>query len=323
MPDVSGLMATPVLASDFSSVGLFLAIAPLLIAVCVVVSVAGIALVSIAAYQLRSTTLLAPLAWVILNLVLWPFAVAMPLRDAQGTPLPAERQTIVAIASLSMVCPIVAVLGARRPQNRIWPLVVISLLVILILPKAPNLLGQSDRQLAHSVWKWFFAGLLLVGWSNYLPTRLMLATTLWCLPGLSWVCSDAVHWSLIFAPGLAGAVGVLSAKRWSARSTGWNVVWRDFRTLYGAVWALRVEERTHALAESLDAGVALDWWGFYRTERHGGVAGKIATGGGAREEPAPEEMDPLEPGLRNLLRRYVSNPWIDARLSAASSETSE
>ncbi len=224
----------------------------LLIAGCVFLSIVSIILLLAAAYRLRDTTLVAPVAWAILSLVLWAHAAAMPMRDAQGTALPGDRQTIVAVALLSTVCPFVAVLGARRPQNKIWPLVVASLLLILILPELPNLLGQGDRQLAHGVWRWFFAGLLIVGWLNFLPTRLILAATLWCLPGLWWACSGTVPWLLMLAPELACTIGVLAAKQWrTARSPrGWNRVWRDFRNLYGVVWALRVIERANALANS-------------------------------------------------------------------------
>ncbi len=263
--------------------------------------------------------LVAPVAWVILSLALWAYAVAAPLRDARGSVLPADRQTIAAIALLSMACPMVALLGARRPQNKIWPLVVASLLAILILPELPNLLGQGDRQLAHSIWKWFFAGLLLVGWSNFLPTRLMLAATLWVLPGLWWVFDGSTHWLLIFAPGLACITGVLSVKRWrSANSTGnWNRVWRDFRNLYGVVWALRVMERANTLANSVGAEVALDWWGFHASQPLQTARAGPAASAGMQQAPSSDQMALIDPGLRNLLRRFVSDRWIDSRLAAA------
>lgn len=315
MTNMQALTQMPLLASDFGGMG-YLAIVFLLIALCVVLSIISIGFLLAAVYRLRNTTLVAPLMWVMLSLALWAYSVAAPVRDARGSPVPADRQWITAIALLSMACPIVAVLGARRPQNRIWPLVVASLLLILTLPELPNLLGQGDRQLAQSAWKWFFAGLLLVGWVNYLPTRLWLATTLWCLPGLSWVWDGAVHWSLILAPGLACVVGAASTRRWwFARSAGWNRVWRDFRNLYGVAWSLRVMERANALADSVGAAVALDWWGFYAAVRHGAPRNEAAARADAREEPAPEEMARLDSGVRNLLQRFVSNQWIDARLA--------
>ena len=316
MMGITKFIFAPLLASDFSGMAM-VAIAMLLSLVSVGLSLVAIVFLSIATYRVRGTTLVAPLVWMMLSLVLWACGVFSPLRDAQGSPLPADRQAIVSVALLSMCCPIVAVLGARRPQNRIWPLVVGSLLAILILPELPSVLGQGDRDLAHSVWKWFFAGLLVVGWLNYLPTRLMLATTLWCLPGISWVLNGEMHWSLMFAPGLASIVGVLSVRRWGrARSDlGWNRVWRDFCNLYGVVWALRVMERTNALADSVGAAVALDWWGFYAIRQD---SASKESASAARDAPAADEMAKVDAGLRNLLRRFVSNRWIDDRLGPVS-----
>ena len=320
MPKLGELTDMAFLASDFGGF-VYLAIVMLLIAGCVLLSIVSIILLLLAAYRLRDTTLVAPVAWVIMSLMLWTYAVAALMRDTQGSPLPADRQTIGAIALLSTACPNVAVLGARRPQNKIWPLVVASLLLILILPELPSMLGQGDLQLVHNVWKWFFAGLLIVGWLNFLPTRLMLGATLWCLPGLWWACSGTVHWLLMLAPGLACTVGVLAAKqRRMARSQrGWNRVWRDFRNLYGVVWALRVMERTNALANSAGAAVALDWWGF-----HDVPPPQVGNPGPAaivelQRAPTPQQLALIEPGLRNLLRRFVSDRWIDARLASAPS----
>ncbi len=309
-----------IVASDFGGL-LYLGIVMLLIAVCVVLSIISIIFLCVAAYRLRDTTLVAPMAWVILSLVLWAYAVVAPMRDARGSALPADRQTIAAIALLSMACPMVALLGARRPQNKIWPLVVASLLGILILPELPNLFGQGDRQLAHSVWQWFFAGLLLVGWLNFLPTRLMLAATLWSLPGLWWAWGGTIHWLQIFAPAVACIAGVLAVKRWrSANSAGnWNRVWRDFRNLYGVVWARRVMERANALAISVGAEVALDWWGFHASQPLQAASVSAAPSAGTQQAPSLDQMALLEPGLRNLLRRFVSDRWIDQRLAAADS----
>jgi hypothetical protein len=89
----------------------------------------------------------------------------------------------------------------------------------------------------------------------------------------------------------------------------WSVVWRDFRNWYGTVWAVRVMERINASAAMYDWPVGLDWDGFvwrdWRADQDGSAAAPIA----AQQQTAIEQF------LRNLLRRFVSSEWIEARLN--------
>ncbi|HEY2762110.1 MAG TPA: hypothetical protein VGI75_15235, partial [Pirellulales bacterium] len=81
----------------------------------------------------------------------------------------------------------------------------------------------------------------------------------------------------------------------------WNQVWRDFANIFGLVWAARVMERTNAQAQLSDAGVRLAWSGFYPVSP-------------ATASRWSESIGPLESPFRNLLRRFVSDSWIDDRL---------
>ncbi len=137
--------------------------------------------------ELRGTTLVAPLVWMMLSLALWACAVRRRMRDAQGTSLPADRQAIVSVALHQHGLPDRG--GAGSAASAESNLAVGRGIAAGDFDSAgvAQRVGARRSRLAHSVWKWFFAGLLVVGWLNYLPTRLMLATTLWCLPGMSWV----------------------------------------------------------------------------------------------------------------------------------------
>ncbi len=70
-------------------------------------------------------------------------------------------------------------------------------------------------------------------------------------------------------------------------------------------------ERTNALADSVGAAVALDWWGFHAINRFK-LRAYPRPSAGTQQPPSADEMAQLEPGLRNLLRRFVSDRWIDA-----------
>lgn len=81
----------------------------------------------------------------------------------------------------------------------------------------------------------------------------------------------------------------------------WNQIWRNFANTFGLVWSARVMERVNAQSQLSDASVRLSWSGFYPTSI-------------SASSRWTESIGSLEPPLRNLLRRFVSDAWIDARL---------
>jgi hypothetical protein len=112
---------------------------------------------------------------------------------------------------------------------------------------------------------------------------------------------------------------------------GWSRTWLDFRDAFGVVWALRVMERVNTMPAALDAGVRLNWDGFYELLAAPGHV-SCSTGGGEGAAPANQAgtlaeevetrpasifaMAPLDAGLRNLMRRFVSKQWLEARLKS-------
>jgi hypothetical protein len=74
-------------------------------------------------------------------------------------------------------------------------------------------------------------------------------------------------------------------------------VWLDFRDLLGTMWALRVLERINAASSQNGWGARLTWRRWIVSQ-------------------APPEA--LQRSLRMLLRRFVSEQWIDERLNGSS-----
>lgn len=293
--------------------------------------------IGLAIRKARGTTLVAPLVWALLSyLALMLSVLTQQLRNA---PTPENWAYMAATTAL---CPIVALFGAKRPQSRAWQFIVASFWFVAALPAIQFLVVRPGETLdLHSVWKWFLTILILVGGANYLPTRFAWASILVTIGQtiLLWNYLPAIFSSpRPVDPGLgvlALMLGIALAF-WKQRRSlqrlgqyhGWNRVWLDFRDFYGAVWALRIMERINSLAPGLETGVRLYWDGFYEVlpvaERELDVAADGQAALPAAPSPdsnsvefrpaSPQALTPLDAALRSLLRRFVSNEWLDIRL---------
>ena len=147
------------------------------------------------------------------------------------------------------------------------------------------------------------AGQIALFW-NYLPI----------VPELPADGLRATGLALLATGAFLGAVHPLlspRAKVSRARLAPWNRVWLDFRDGFGLVWWHPVMERANALARDRGIPIRLDWHGFRSFPGDNSASDASA----AQEKIATLEMAKLETGLRNLLRRFVSNRWIDRRLA--------
>lgn len=228
-----------------------------------------------------------------------------------------ETAALFAAASSSF-CPLMSLLGAKRPQDRGWHFVVLSLWAILVLPVAESLIlrhGQMpDVRGARS---WFMLILIGLGITNSLPTRfwlpailfgsgqlLMLATALpfvrefvdtsWTITGFS-CCAAAGIVAATLACGKGKANGSLDA------------VWSDFRDAFGLLWGLRVAEQINIAARSSNWPLTLRWRGFIDQR------GETVDWSSLPEETRKSMRQVME----NLLRRFVSQEWIAARMDDA------
>lgn len=213
-------------------------------------------------------------------------------------------------------CPVISVLGSKRPQHRAWNFVVGSLWGIVSLPALEALLLQPGQRLVLGDARGLFLALLVVLTAvNYLPTRLGPAAVLlavgqtmalapywpWCM--VEWEIPGSVGGLGVAAVALSMAWGLARRRRHVAL---WDRLWLDFRDTFGLFWGLRVMERLNATSDQLGWEIALAWSGF-RHRR----SGEPLTGLSA------EQAQALRQALGGLLRRFVSGAWLEERLHEA------
>ncbi len=127
----------------------------------------------------RGTALRAALVWAALALVLSLIAQAAALAEpiAGGRPL-AERFTYLTV--LALLASLVSVLNARTPGGKAWAGLMVVLVVVLMIPWLED---QTRLRRARALsqlhldapWSIFYGLLVVVGVTNYLPTRFGLA----------------------------------------------------------------------------------------------------------------------------------------------------
>lgn len=257
---------------------------------------------------------MAPAYWAVLA-CLAVTVVEAALAGSGSTTSPAKAGIYRYLAGAAAFCPLLALLGAKRPQDRAWGWIVLSLWVVLALPALEAWLFQLGRQFElHPARAWFLLILIVTGAVNHLATRYALSAGL--------VSAGQVLLMKEFLPaGLAGPASPRTALALFAAAilVAWFVprrrersidrVWLDFRDAFGLVWGLRVQERLNSLATTQSWPVRLTWQGFERLPP------------GEDQDQAtlrPDETSASgerEAGdvLRKALWRFVSPSWIDAR----------
>ncbi|MCG8586500.1 MAG: hypothetical protein MI757_17460 [Pirellulales bacterium] len=278
-------------------------------------SVIGIAVATgaglfMASSRLRGTTL-AAVAW-------WAFASvsAIAIVEAWIAVVGVSSSTTVEslrwFGACSTLCPMMAQFGAKRPQDRGWQWIVLSLWAILSLPAGQALvLGRTFQ--VSTMW-WLFAWTLMaIGALNMMLTRYWLPTMFVALGQLVLFLGNfddpvvgrtvGLSW---FA--LAALVACLIARR-ERTGTGLDRTWLDFRDMFGMVWALRVAEQLNKSSEMYDWGVTVRWDGI------------VDSATGEPAEPDPQTSAAIERSMRTLLRRFVSPAWLDTRLGPSAEQT--
>lgn len=250
--------------------------------------------------RLRATTLAAPCLWAALSASCLALGAVLEPKLG-GISLSAFRFAIAA----TTLCPLMAVLGAKRPQDRGWQWIVLSLWVVLVWPAAQAVLLPAGIRIELFVaWKLFLWGLIGVGLLNYLPTRnwraailvamgqaLLLREHLWLGESLS------PAWNPLVGVGCLLSAAALVAYRRNTRNPQLSTLdsfsnqWQNFRDAYGAFWALRILGRVNHAAELRDWPLRLHWSGFETLEDG---------------QPTEEQLAELEQTLVTLLRRFVA-----------------
>jgi hypothetical protein len=260
----------------------------------------------------RGTTLRAPLAWAMFStfaLLACRIFVRDGVHVTQSEAAWAEWMQY--LAAVTTFCPVMGVLGAKRPQDRGWQFIVATLWIVLALPAwQRGLLASAQRLEMHAAWRGFLIILILIGLANYALTRYGIsaiafaaAQWLWLRPAFDatapagpQIIGNAPWWCAALSVTLAAGCGLLGS--WKPR--GWDRVWRDFRDAYGSVWALRLAERVNQVATQEKLPLRLTWFGFVST----GSAERTTV----QSMPAPARI-----ALTTALRRFVSQEWVEQR----------
>lgn len=263
----------------------------------------GITLLLVRRRTLVGTTLMAPWWWAVVALICVVATEAMVTQTERSTLTLSLRY----VAATSAFCPLMAVLGAKRPQDRMWQFIVLSLWAVLAEPAAEWWLFESGGPAElHPVRLAFLGILLVVAFVNYLPTRFCLAGGCYALATCAILAPFLSHWpwqigrdrAVLIALALANLGLLLSWIPPAKRTDPLDRLWIDFRDHYGAVWALRVAQRVNAAALAEGAPVVLRWSRFVTD---GTQATETARRAAARS-------------FLSLLRRFVSPAWIERHL---------
>ncbi|BBO33996.1 hypothetical protein [Lacipirellula parvula] len=273
-------------------------------ALAVALALAGVALLR----RVRGTTLTAPtLWWIAAALAL----AAVEAAVATGRLAPASLGGSLwrYAAAVGSFCPLIAVLGAKRPQDRGWQWVVVALWLVLLAPAGQALAAPTGHRLElFGAWRLLLWGLAAMGLLNYLPTRFALSAFLVAagqivlfsqttnqFQQLDAATSVAIALALFHAAWLAGEIA--RRPRCSAPHEAQAARWLAFRDHWGSFWALRVMQRINQTAELAAWPIRLQWGGFVD-----------ASDGSPVWELPPDLASALDQSLDNVLRRFERLP---------------
>lgn len=257
--------------------------------------------------KLQGTTLVAPCLWMAIAASALFLLAIVEMQGREGLGLSVTR---FAVAALTL-CPVIAVLGAKRPQDRGWQWVVATLWLVLIWPALQTLAKPAGPTFEIFLpWKLFIVALIAMGPLNYLPTRHWLAAIL-VAGGQVLLFSKFLGivqphaWLVAAASCFVFAAGLVTI--WHRAQNNSEVLpeqtkrWLWFRDAYGAFWGLRIMQRVNETAALRNWPVQLTWTGF---ERVNAVAG-LSEAGEPRSETAATVVAEIDQALDTLLRRFL------------------
>ena len=252
----------------------------------------SLALLVMARRHLAGTTLLAPWAWAVAVVGFW---FTVELWNATSVVPTALRYLTLA----GTLCPMMALMGAKRPQDRGWQWIVLSLWCVLAIPVGQHFMFTPSQPFAlFAAWPIFLFVLIGLELLNYLPTRYAPSAMLFVV-AQSILVAEVLDWFETPLTSSAAAwltfVAIAVAWLFSPQSPAPNPQpptsrWLHFRNTFGAFWALRILQRVNQTAEIQDWPVRLEWSGFRELP--------------GRSDPLPEEA--VEKCLDTLLRRFGS-----------------
>lgn len=277
-------------------------------------------------FRARGTTLVAPAAWWIAAAIAIAAVEAMlALKRFDAATLAASLWRYA--AAVGAFCPLIAVLGAKRPQDRGWQWVVAALWLVLLVPVAQAMVAPGGTRLElFAGWRWLLWGFIAMGLLNYLPTRFALSSLLIAagqyllLEGAAGnlaepKASRATLWGvgLLLAAWFVGEIAYAARRSRAAPPSPAAQTpaqrWLAFRDGWGAFWAIRVLQRVNQTAELSRWPIRLQWSGFVAVSD--ASDGAVNDAGAARPlEPShdllgePAIAQSLDQTLDGMLRRF-------------------
>ena len=231
----------------------------------------------------------------------------------------------VVVAALS-VCPVMSLLGAKRPQHGVWQFIVGALAAVLALPAASAvLIRPGSLPDLHILGQFFLPVLVIVGWMNFVGTRRAIAATLVALGhfGLIWPLLPGIQLESalpqatrdLVAISCMTAGGFLAMAQAASARSRWRLVLADrvqlppgdaefvcrvnacflaLRETLGAAWTLRLAERFDLIATRRGWPVRLTFQGVQ-----------------IREESSDLKWEPdALRAMEALMKRFVSSAWL-------------
>lgn len=277
--------------------------------------------------QIAGTTLVGPHNWTILSVTA---LIAMCLTSGD-TSRESSRDAIIYLVTISTCLPIVAVLGAKKPQNLPWQWIVGGLWVILAIPAFNAIIhGQPSFELG-SIWGCLLIVLIILPVGNYCVTRYRFSALLIAIMQ-TLLFLDCGRLTIgDFAQGvfdripirtttlalMIALIGILLAyfatvRRRSRVSQPLGHVWHEFSQLYGILWSKRVADRVEHLCAQSHPSILLGQNGFTQRSDAQEFSDTL--------EHVPAEV---EETLKHLLLRFVSRDWLEQRSNSVQSSSRE
>jgi len=277
------------------------------------------------AFLARGTTAV-PAAWWACGAAV-AFAAEAAIRAGGGLADPAAQATARLVVSAIAVCPIMALLGAKRPQHGVWQFIVASLAGILALPAASAaLVRPGSPPDVHALQRWFMLALVLVAAMNFAATRHGVAAGLVAIgqfilirqfmpfveagrypdsrldalaaglvaTGAAVAAAQSWLWPVRWLPAREQAAEVSAGLDGQADPAAFGAAYLALRETLGAAWTLRIAERFNAVAESRGWPCRLRFDGLHV---------------GGDPEDRQWHADAVRTG-RALLLRFVSPEWM-------------
>ena len=270
--------------------------------------------------RVSGTTLVGPWGWTVAS------SIAMVSAIVLSSTISEQSSSLLRyFAAISTCCPMVAILGAKRPQHRPWQWIVGALWIVLALPAITAITFAHTNLQLGGVWTSLLFILIVLPVGNYLSTRYVFPAVLAasaqffffvdCGAISLWGAAAVVTEYSVVSPATTGLflalvstliAGYITSHRQS-RGTQIADVWYEFSQLYGILWSRRVADRAERLLEQSGIAIGLGRAGFYARMNDG--------------EQQPISVDKLPPEveatLNHLLLRFVSQNWIKAITSPA------